>query len=202
MSRSTSSPASRGVLTDSSEAIDCVLILANGTMAHASIPTRYTLSIISSMFPSSIVDNVAFLFTMVPSPLHFNFKRETLPDAVRNAKFWGINNPLAMWLRFQKALKSGDLPEDFEEAARDELKGTYDKGLETLNSFFAWVDERNVQPTKEINDLHRMSEKMEAALSNVLTHFTQAETQKTALIKLQREIDSQKQVNDLIVAPN
>lgn len=185
---------------DSLDTIDCVVILANGTAAHVSIPTRYTLSIISSMFPSSIVDNVAFLFTMVPSPLHFNFKRETLPDAVRNAKFWGIDNPLVSWLRFQKAVNSGDLPEGVEEESRDELKHAYDKGLRVLNSFFKWVDERKVQPTKEVDELHRMSNKMEATISNVLAHFTQAEAQKAELIKLQCELDNQKQVNDTIVA--
>ncbi|KAF9492685.1 hypothetical protein BDN71DRAFT_1396304 [Pleurotus eryngii] len=179
------------------DAIDCVLIMTNGTVAHVSIPTRYTLSIISSMFPSSIVDNVALLFTMVPSPLHFNFKREMLPDAVRNAKSWCIDNPLVSWLRFQKAVNSGDLPEGIEEETRVELKHAYDKVLRVLNSFFEWVDERKVQPTKEVDELHRMSNNMEATLSNVLAHFTQAEAQKTELIKLQHELDNQKQIKKI-----
>ncbi|KAF4579543.1 hypothetical protein EYR36_001361 [Pleurotus pulmonarius] len=166
------------------DAIDCILILANGAMARLSVPTSYTLSIIATMFPGSLVDNMAFMFTMVPSPAHLNFTREMLPKAVRSANFWGIDNLFATWLKFQKALSSGDLPEDVLEASRDEFSHAYDTNLDVLNSFFKWVDERKVQPTKEINDLRRMSDKMEAAVSNVLARFAQAETRKAELAKL------------------
>ncbi|KAF4607944.1 hypothetical protein EYR40_000280 [Pleurotus pulmonarius] len=179
------------------DAIDCILILANGAMARLSVPTSYTLSIIATMFPGSLVDNMAFMFTMVPSPAHLNFTREMLPKAVRSANFWGIDNLFATWLKFQKALSSGDLPEDVLEASRDEFSHAYDTNLDVLNSFFKWVDERKVQPTKEINDLRRMSDKMEAAVSNVLARFAQAETRKAELAKLRCEIDHQSQIRKL-----
>ncbi|KAG9226872.1 hypothetical protein CCMSSC00406_0003455 [Pleurotus cornucopiae] len=177
------------------DAIDCVLILANGTMERLGVSAHYALSVISTMFPRSIVDNIAFMFTMVSSPLHSNLARESLPVPVRNAKILAINNPLAGWLRFKKALNSDDPPEEeIREELREEIKSNYDKGIKTLNSFFEWVDERRVQPAKEVDELYGLSNKMEALLSDVTARLSQVETQKTELLKLQHQIDAQKQI--------
>lgn len=139
---------------------------------------------------------MAFIFTMVANPLQFNFKRDGLDVAVRKTKFWVIDNPLAGWLKYQKNLNSDEPPEDFVlEDMRETVHATYAKTMKTLNSFFKWVDERKVQPVKEINDLYNMSNKIEASISDVLARITQTEAQKTELIKLQNEIDTQKQVS-------
>ncbi|KAF9492705.1 hypothetical protein BDN71DRAFT_1433064 [Pleurotus eryngii] len=185
-------------IKDQIETIDCVLILANGTQERLPIPTKYAITVISGMFPSSIVDNMAFIFTMVANPLQFNFKREGLDVAVRKTKFWAIDNPLAGWLKYQKSLNDEEPPEDFIlEDMRETVHATYAKTMKTLNSFFKWVDEGKVQPVKEINDLYNMSNKIEASISDVLARITQTEAQKTELIKLQNQIDTQKQIKKI-----
>ncbi|KAJ3744507.1 hypothetical protein DFH05DRAFT_1525555 [Lentinula detonsa] len=61
------------------ETIDAVIILANGTLARLGAATGRALTTISGMFPKSIVNNIAFIFTMVPDPIMFNFDQASLP---------------------------------------------------------------------------------------------------------------------------
>ncbi|KAJ8522121.1 hypothetical protein ONZ45_g1275 [Pleurotus djamor] len=177
------------------ETIDSVIVLANGTNTRLGVATQYALTVISGMFPHSIVDNIAFVFTMVSNPLQFNFKRDGLPLALRKAKIWTIDNPLAGWFKYQDDLHSEEPPEDFIlEEMRETVDRTYEKTIKTLNNFFQWQTERVVQATKSINDLYQMSTKIEASITNVLARITQTENQKSELIKMQADIDEQKQI--------
>ncbi|KAJ8482073.1 hypothetical protein ONZ45_g15079 [Pleurotus djamor] len=175
--------------------IDSVIVLANGTNTRLGVATQYALTVISGMFPNSIADNIGFVFTMVANPLQFNFKRDGLPLPLRKARIWAIDNPLAGWFHYQDALTAEEPPEDFIIADMQEtVHRTYDKTLVTLNSFFQWQTERVVQPTKAINDLYQMSTRIEASITNVLAQITQTENRKTELLRLQANIDEQKQI--------
>ncbi|KAL0572167.1 hypothetical protein V5O48_009795 [Marasmius crinis-equi] len=73
-------------IRDNVEVIDAIIILANGTLARLGVATEYTLNIISGMFPHSIINNIAFLFTMVTDPTSFIFEKTSLPPQLQNAR--------------------------------------------------------------------------------------------------------------------
>jgi len=51
----------------------------------ATVGTDYALSALSALFPETLTSRVAFLFTNVTSPLHFNFSKDTVPDVLKDA---------------------------------------------------------------------------------------------------------------------
>ncbi|KAJ8522112.1 hypothetical protein ONZ45_g1292 [Pleurotus djamor] len=176
------------------EVIDSIIILANGTQERLGVATEYTLAVIAGMFPNSIINNIAFLFTMVANPLQFNFRREALHPCLRQAKIWTIDNPLAGWLKYHSHMHSKYPPDqEFMEEMFDVVQSTYAKTLKTLNAFFRWQDERQLQPTKEINDLYQMTQLMEAAISNILGRLNQQEDEMKRLVKVQNDIAAQRQ---------
>ncbi|KAF8642821.1 hypothetical protein AX16_009397 [Volvariella volvacea WC 439] len=191
-------------IKESISSVDAVLIMANGTVERLGVATDYTLNVITSMFPASIIDNIGFIF-MNADPLTFNFKRESLPPELRQSKRWIIQNPLALYKNYLDQKKA----------------------IETLNGFMKWLDERKVQPTKEINSLYQMSvsieSNIEAAIS-AITRLTErreemekiksglgnTEKSKAALEQLKEQQEtpvwnrqpSPGQVNTLCIAPN
>ncbi|KAJ3714035.1 hypothetical protein C8R42DRAFT_558431, partial [Lentinula raphanica] len=80
--------------------IDAIIILANGTLARLGAATEFTLTTISTMFPNSLIENIAFIFTMVSNSTAFNFDQSSLPVQFRKAKSWCINNPFAQWSKY------------------------------------------------------------------------------------------------------
>ncbi|TFK49481.1 hypothetical protein OE88DRAFT_1713641 [Heliocybe sulcata] len=180
------------------ETIDAVIILANGTNARLGVATQYTLSMISGMFPHSLVDNIGFVFTMVANIFSFNFESLSLPQELRNARHWKMDNPLAQWLKYQEAKKK-DPPVDEEDL--DEMYETVSKGYRKtfthLIDLFTWLDDRQVQPTKEINELYEMTMTIESSISNVVSRLEQTETRRAALIALKAQIAEQNQIKNI-----
>ncbi|KAF7439905.1 hypothetical protein PC9H_000242 [Pleurotus ostreatus] len=104
------------------ETIDSVIILANGTQERLGIATQYALTVIAPMFPHSIIDNIAFVFTMVSNPFQFNFQRSVFQPELRDAKIWAIENPLAQWFKFKDY---GTCDEYLFQDMRDTLSTSY-----------------------------------------------------------------------------
>ncbi|KAJ3933475.1 MAG: hypothetical protein NXY57DRAFT_17494 [Lentinula lateritia] len=177
------------------EVIDAVIILANGTLARLGAATEYALTTISGMFPNSIVDNIAFIFTMVSDPTSFNFERKSLPEELRKAKIWSINNPFAQWTKYQEKLAQ-DPPTVDEEILQEMDEGvhrSYTKALKMLGQVFQFLDKCKVQPTNSIYDLYIMSTDIEAAISNVIARMDQTENTRNGLKKLQSDKAAQEQ---------
>ncbi|KAJ8517636.1 hypothetical protein ONZ45_g5212 [Pleurotus djamor] len=173
--------------------IDSVIVLANGTNVRLGAATQYALTALAGMFPNSIADNIAFMFTMVSNPLQLNFQSDGLPASLKQAKTFTIDNPLAQWFSYQDALKSGQQDPNFSlEDMRQIVYRSYDSVLNTLNNFFRWQDERTVQPTGAIDDLFRQSTRIESSIMNVITQMTLADNLKVDLTRLQTDIDEQK----------
>lgn len=180
------------------EVIDAVIILANGTLARLGAATEYALTTISGMFPNSIVDNIAFIFTMVSDPTSFNFERKSLPEELRKAKIWSINNPFAQWTKYQEKLAQ-DPPTVDEEILQEMDEGvhrSYTKALKMLGQVFQFLDKCKVQPTNSIYDLYIMSTDIEAAISNVIARMDQTEITRNGLKKLQSDKAAQEQVRN------
>ncbi|TFK49482.1 hypothetical protein OE88DRAFT_430304 [Heliocybe sulcata] len=185
-------------IKDHTETIDAVIILANGTNARLGVATQYTLTMISGMFPHSLVDNIGFVFTMVANIFSFNFESLSLPPELRNARHWKMDNPLAQWLKYQDAQRQ-DPPVDEEDLAEmhDTVFKGYRKTFALLNDLFIWLDDRRVQPTKEINELYEMTMNIESSISNVVSRIGQTEARRTELIALQARIAEQNQIKSI-----
>ena len=77
--------------------ITAVLILANGTVPWIN---DYALSRLSASLPKSLDENIAFVFTNVPSPLSWNFSKDTIPDQLRSAEQFLLDNPVALQKKY------------------------------------------------------------------------------------------------------
>ncbi|KAJ3727369.1 hypothetical protein DFJ43DRAFT_1041170 [Lentinula guzmanii] len=177
------------------ETIDAVIILANGTLARLGAATAYALTTISGMFPNSIVDNIAFIFTMVPDPTMFNFDRASLPVELKKAKIWSINNPFAQWIKYQERLAQGPptVDEDILEEMNESVHRSYTKALKMFAQVFQFLDKCKIQPTNSIYNLYIMSTDIEAAISNVIARMDQTESTRNELKKLQTDKTAQEQ---------
>ncbi|KAJ4477410.1 hypothetical protein J3R30DRAFT_217471 [Lentinula aciculospora] len=174
------------------DVVDAVIILANGTLARLGAATEYTLTTISGMFPNSIVDNIAFVFTMVSTPALFNFDRTSLPQELKKSRVWSIDNPFAQWLTYRKLLEQ-DPPanvDDLEETVESTRRG-YAKALKMLSQVFQYLDQCKVQPTHSIFELYLMSTDIEARISNVIARMTQTEDKRTSFKSLQANYKDQ-----------
>ncbi|KAJ3742584.1 hypothetical protein DFH05DRAFT_1527140 [Lentinula detonsa] len=177
------------------ETIDAVIILANGTLARLGAATEYALTTISGMFPNSIVDNIAFIFTMVSDPTMFNFDRASLPAELRKAKIWSINNPFAQWIKYQERLAQDPptVDEDILEEMNESVHRSYTKALKMFAQVFQFLDKCKIQPTNSIYNLYVMSTDIEAAISNVIARMDQTESTRNELKKLQTDKTAQEQ---------
>jgi AIG1 family len=174
------------------QTLDGVIIMANGTLERVGPGVEYALHTLSTMFPRSIVNNIGFMFTNVPDALSFNFQSNTLPEELRNAERWTIQNPVAQFVKYQEAKSNNSRRRQSEpqlRALQRLLHSNFAITMETLNCFFVWLDERKAQPTNTIVQLYEMTTKIEAAISNVLAQIDQREQQRIDLQRLQANLD-------------
>jgi hypothetical protein len=149
------------------QTVDAVIIMANGTQERLGITTQYALENIYAMFPRSLVKNIGFLFSNCDR-LHLNFEMSSLPEELRESEHWLFQNPLALWNKYKAVKDRGGVSEDQLEEMRDEIDMAYNKGLRFLNKFFKWLDERPVQPSKDINDLYEKLNGIDKQITNVM----------------------------------
>ena len=113
----------------------------------------YTLSIISTFFPMSWVDNIAFLFTNIHSPLVWNVSEEAVPKALRNASRFPLDNPVALRKRFDELRKTPTKKADIQEM-KNAILHSETSALQVLARIFDWVDglsPRSIQKTSELS---------------------------------------------------
>ncbi|KZV68359.1 hypothetical protein PENSPDRAFT_634475 [Peniophora sp. CONT] len=174
------------------DSVNAVIILANGTVPRITVGTDYALSTLSAMFPKSLANNIAFMFTNVANPLTWNFSDDTIPPPLKDAPKFLVENPIALQKRY------------------DELKGTPKKkrtvlanmhkmvidgeatALETLVEVFDWLDGLEPQPTTEILDLYEKSQSIEQQITNTLVAMEQAAAKSKDIRKLMDRIGSGK----------
>ncbi|KIK52876.1 hypothetical protein GYMLUDRAFT_77679 [Collybiopsis luxurians FD-317 M1] len=183
------------------EVIDAILILANGTIPRLGNATESALTVISSMFPNSIIENTAFVFTMVTDPLSFNFEKSSLqPERLQSVSMWSINNPLAQWKKYQEKLRS---KEDYDEGILEDteisVRSSYKKTLKTLSQIFQFLDKCKAQPT---DDIHIMSTGIEATNSNTIarTDWTKEKCARLQALRVTKDTQDQVQkINEIII---
>jgi len=147
------------------------------------VGTAYALSALSAIFPKSLAENIAFMFTNVASPLSCNFSKETIPEALKDARLFFLDNPIALqkkYLGFKDNLGKQKVMESMPGAV---LAGE-ERALDTLVNLFDWLDGLGPQPTREIVYLYNLSQTIAATITNTLAQMDQAAAKKVEIDKL------------------
>ena len=171
------------------DSVNAVLILANGTLPRLTVSTDYALSTLTAIFPKSLVDNIAFLFTNVASPLYWNFSKDIIPDVLKDAKLWFLDNPVALQKKYL-SFKGDPDKKKIMGGMRTAVKAGEEQALGMLVDLFDWLDGLGPQPTTEIVYLYNLSQSIEAMITNTLAQMDQAAAKKVEIDKLMSELKS------------
>jgi hypothetical protein len=145
------------------DSVSAVLILADGIVPRITVDMDYTFAALSTIFPKTLVNNIAIMFTNVQSPSSWRFSQEELPEALRNAPLFVLDNPLALQNRYN------DDPN-----MRGIVKTCEQRALEMLAKLFDWLDGLEPQPVTEIVCLYEKYRSIEAKATNTLAQIDQA----------------------------
>ena len=135
------------------ESLTAVLVLANGTVPRVTVGTEYALSTLSTIFPKSLASNIAFMFTNVSSPLHWNFSGDTIPELLKDAPQLLLNNPIALHKKYLRLKSDPNMKKGMSELLRA-VKAGEQSALEMLVDLFDWLDGLEPQATREIFPPH------------------------------------------------
>ena len=164
------------------DSVTAVLILANGTVPRT-IRTDYALSTLSAIFPKSLADNIAFLFTNVASPLSWNFSMDTIREVLKVADMFFLNNPIALQKKYL-SLRGNLDTKKVRAGMRRIVLASEEQALKMLVDLFDWLDRLRPQPTTEIIYLYNLSQSIEAMITNTLAQMDQAAAKKVEIDKL------------------
>ena len=157
------------------DSVNAVLILANGTVPRITVGTDYTLSTLSAIFPKTLADNIAFVFTNVLNPLASNFSQDTVPPVLKGAPQFHLDNPVALQKKYIELVTKGDQSrKNLKTDIRKHVMAGEQKALEMMVKLFDWLDRLEPQPTVEIVRLYEISQDIEAKITNTLAQVDQA----------------------------
>ena len=148
--------------------VSAVLILANGSNSRHSVSTDYALSALSALFPQSLVNNIAFLFSNVLASVFFNLPDDAIPEVLKHAPKFFIDNPIALKKNYMKQNNSDNIRTLVELAERN--------ALDMMVDLFNWLDGLEPQPTKEIIAIHKKYEDIETKITRTLDQMREAAT--------------------------
>jgi len=164
------------------DSFTAVLIFADGTVPRLTVRTDYALSTLSAIFPKSLAENIAFVFTSVPSLLSLNFSEDSIPEVLIGAERFFLDNPVALQQKYL-ARKGPQDKKKLRDWRRLTLAGEQN-ALEVLVELFDWLDGLESQPTTEIFYFYNMSQSIEAMIPNTLAQIDQAATKMAEIDKL------------------
>jgi hypothetical protein len=148
--------------------------MMNGTLERLSIGTEYALATLSTMFPTSIVNNIGFLYTYVSSRLSLNTLPTSIPSNLRSCESWTIQNPVALHAKYLEQAENAANPDELEDMQRA-LHTCYFETLEMITSMLKWLDERSLQPSGDITKLCDLRKSIENAIRDVTYRTEQVE---------------------------
>ncbi|KAF8887987.1 hypothetical protein CPB85DRAFT_289458, partial [Mucidula mucida] len=167
--------------------INAVIILANGTLARLGIATDYALTTLSAIFPRSLERNISFLFTNVNNPLQWNFQEDTIPQFLRDADRFTLDNPFSMEMRL-RALCEMPQKAAFVKRMKAAVSNTYTETIDELTSLFNWMNELEPQPTKEILTLYQQVQEIEMRIGDALASMEQDSTKRKQVELIQADV--------------
>ena len=148
--------------------VHAVLILANGSDARNSASLDYALSVLPALFPKSLANNIAFLFSNVPTLAALNFPHDAIPEALKGAHKFLIDNPVALQKNYLK--QKGHVDWRTENKIKKAVECAEENALEMLVELFAWLDGLEPQPTTEIIAISKKYEDIESKITSILNY--------------------------------
>ena len=134
------------------DSLTAILVLVNGTLPYVTVGTHYVLSMLSAIFPDTVTNNVAFLYTNVSDPGYLNFPQYTLPDSLKAAPQFTLNNPIALQKkRLELNNKDGSAMKMRRGDSHIAVKTSEQNALEMLVDFFDQLDSFKPQPMVLLN---------------------------------------------------
>ena len=176
------------------DSVSAVLILANGTVPRITVGMDYALSTLSAIFPKTLANNIAFMFTNVSTPLSWNFSQDTVPDVLKDAPQYLLDNPIALQNKYLN-LKNDPNMKKMRTRLSKAVKAGEQKALETLVELFDWLDGLKSQPTTDILSLFEKSQVIETKITNTLAQMDQAAAKKAEIKKLIRAFEKNSAVS-------
>jgi len=150
------------------ESITAVLVVANGTVPRVTVGTDYTLSTLSAVFTNTLASRIAFLLTNVISPLHCNFSEDTVPDVLKEAPQFLLNNPIALQRKFLNLRDKPDMKKRRTEF-REAVKTAEQDALEMLVDLFDRLDGIEPQQRMKVAPLYK---KRHSIVANIIATLT------------------------------
>ena len=179
------------------DSVNAILILTNGTVPRITVGTDYTLSTLSAIFPKSLADNIAFIFTNVLSPLSWNFSQDTVPYVLKNAPQFHLDNPIALQKKYLDLALKGDPSKRNAKDMRKHIEAGEQKALEMMVRLFDWLDRLEPQPTAEIVRLYEISQDIEAMITDTLAQIDQAAEKTVEINQLMLTLKKNSDVSSL-----
>ena len=136
------------------DSVTAVLVLANGTVPRVNVGTDSALSILSTIFTRTPSKNVAFLLTNTSNPLYQNFSGDILPESVKGAPQFLLNNPIALQRKYLE-LKGSQKMRARMTSFREAVKASEQEALEMFVDLFDWLDGLEPQPTTRVVPRHQ-----------------------------------------------
>ena len=170
-----------GVIENSIPTVHAVIILANGTEARLGAATDYAMTTLTSIFPTTLAENIGIVFTHVASRLSSNFEQDSLPPILKDQddKQFFLNNPLALWKKLVQFRNENPTNRIDLEEHEDAVNASHTKALRQLVRLFDWLDGLVPQPTHDIIDLQKKSQEIEDRINSTMDYTsTLADTKK------------------------
>ena len=120
------------------ESVTAILLLANGTVARRTGGLDYAFSNVSTIFPTIPVTNIAFVFTNIATPLSWNFCLDTIPEVLKGAPQFLLDNPISLQRKYLE-LKDSPNMEHQRITLRNAVKDGEQNALTMLVELFDWL---------------------------------------------------------------
>jgi hypothetical protein len=182
------------VIENTIPVIDGVVILANGTVERLHAATDYAITTLGFILPTSIADNIVFVFTMVDNPLRLNFRLESLPDSLQRPKLYLLDNPIALTRRY----------EEREQLFPDQLSNmpttigdAHANAVGMLSEFFDWLDQCTVRHTSAIVELYNKICTVDRHIQDAIACTSSVSAKKQDIVRINADILRANQVGNL-----
>ena len=166
--------------------VSAVLILANGSIPRISVSMDYVLSTLPALFPKSLASNIAFLFSNVPNRISLNFPDDAIPEALKHAPRFLLDNLIALQKQYLK--QRGHMNKREAKQTRELVKRTEQDALKMLVEIFDWLGGLEPQPTTEIIALYEKSQDIESKITSTLAQMGQAAIKMAEIKKLMENL--------------
>ncbi len=148
----------------------------------------YAVTTLSTLFPKSLANNIAFLLSSVPTPASLNFPNDAILKDLKDAPKFLIDNPIALQKNYLDLKKKGHLDKKTLKKIKQSVELTEVNALGMLVELFDWLDGLEPQPTNEIKDLYEKSQDIELKVTDTLTQMEQATTKVVEIKKLMEDL--------------